>query len=143
MAGAGVRWPLSQERTNPSFLGVELLAGTGSDESVHMVSTARANLSFGVGSRMRLGVSVGALYVGLEPTEGPLKNIDRFTTLVGIQTGFVSRLGLLQKLLSRTAMIPTRSGRWWASGDWRPVDPGVGRRPREVTAFRHAIRHPS
>ena len=88
MAGAGIRWPLSAEKINPSFIGVELLAGTSSDESVRMMSTACASLSFGLGLRMRLGASLGALYLGLDPTEGPLKKFDNFTTLVGIQAGY-------------------------------------------------------
>jgi len=88
MAGASVRWEFGREPANPSFLGLDLLAGTASDDQVDLLSTARANLSFGVGPRARLGVSLGALYVDLDPTEGPAADLDRFTTLMGLQAGY-------------------------------------------------------
>lgn len=88
MAGAGVRWPFGRSTFNPSFFGLELLAGTSGDEDVKLMSAARANVSFGVGARTRLGLSLGALYLGLDAGDGLIKDIDNFTTLAGIETGY-------------------------------------------------------
>ena len=88
LAGAGVRWAFFEAQENPSYLGLELLAGTASDSQVHLMSAARATLSFGLGARVRLGASLGALYMGLEPAEGLLKDANNFSTLMGVQAGY-------------------------------------------------------
>lgn len=87
MAGAGVRWRLDSRVDNPSCFGLELLAGTASDEQVDLMSEARATLTFGLGSRMRLGVSLGALYLGLKAKDGLLGDVNDFSTLLGLHSG--------------------------------------------------------
>jgi hypothetical protein len=52
-----------------------------------VMSVARANLSLGIGSRGRLGFTVGSMFLGLDPAEGILKQRNNFTTLLGIETG--------------------------------------------------------
>jgi len=88
MAGASVRWPFGRSEMNPSFFGLELLAGTAEDEDVNLMSAARANLSFGIGAGTRLGFSLGALYLDLDPADGILGHIDKYTALVGVEAGF-------------------------------------------------------
>ncbi len=87
MAGAGVRWIFGEAPENPSHVGFELLAGTAWDDQVDVMSVARANLSLGIGSRGRLGFTVGSMFLGLDPAEGILKQRNNFTTLLGIETG--------------------------------------------------------
>ena len=87
MAGVGVRWIFGETPKNPSHFGMELLAGTAWDEQVDVMSVARANLSLGIGSRGRLGFTVGSMFLGLDPTEGILENRSNFTTILGIETG--------------------------------------------------------
>jgi hypothetical protein len=88
MGGVGIRWGIGGAPVNPAYFGMELLAGGSSADNVDLMSTARMELSFGVGSRMRVGFSLGALYLGLNPTEGILKDYDQFSTLLGVQSGF-------------------------------------------------------
>lgn len=87
MAGVGVRWIFGETPENPSHVGMELLAGTAWDDQVDVMSVARANLSLGIGSRGRLGFTVGSMFLGLDPTEGILENRSNFTTILGIETG--------------------------------------------------------
>jgi hypothetical protein len=88
MAGAGIRWPFGIMDSNPSFFGMEFLAGTADDDNVDLISVARANVDFGIGSRVRLGFSLGALYMGLTAKEGLIENANNYSTLIGVQTGY-------------------------------------------------------
>ncbi len=86
MAGAGVQWLFGTPR-NPSSLGFELMAGVADDRDVDVVSVARVNLGFGLGTHGRLGFSVGALLVGLDPEDGLLEHHNQFIPLIGLETG--------------------------------------------------------
>jgi len=87
MGGAGVRWPLGSATVNASFLGVELLAGKVWDSDVDLLSVARATLSLGLREHLRLGFSLGALYLGLDADDAIIEDADNFTTLLGIEAG--------------------------------------------------------
>jgi hypothetical protein len=76
-----------EQQANPSWLGMEILAGSASDPGVKLMSVARATLNFGIGSRGRLGFTAGAMSLGLEADEGILTNRNHFSTLLGIETG--------------------------------------------------------
>lgn len=86
MAGAGIQWLFGRPQ-NPSSLGFELMAGVADDRDVDIVSVARANLGFGISTHGRLGLSVGALLVGLDPEDGLLENHNQFIPLIGLETG--------------------------------------------------------
>ena len=86
LAGAGVRW-MFDDRVNPSWIGMELLAGTATDKTVKLMSVARATLNLAIGSRGRLGLTVGAMSLGLDIDEGILQNRNQFATLLGLETG--------------------------------------------------------
>lgn len=87
MAGTGVNW-LFGKTDNPSLFGLELLAGTADDPDVKLMSVARANLNFGLGTYGRFGVSLGSLLIGLEAGDGLLKDHNLFVPLLGFETGF-------------------------------------------------------
>lgn len=87
MGGAGVRWPLGSSASNASFFGMELLAGKIWDVDVDLMSVARATLSLGLREHLRLGFSLGALYLGLDAEDALVEHIDNFTTLVGVEAG--------------------------------------------------------
>ncbi|HAS84082.1 MAG TPA: hypothetical protein DCS43_15730 [Verrucomicrobia bacterium] len=87
MAGAGIQWLFDDPR-NPSGFGLELLAGVADDPDVEILSIARATLGFGIGSHGRLGLSVGALLVGLDPEDGLLEYPKQFIPMIGLETGF-------------------------------------------------------
>jgi hypothetical protein len=86
MAGAGVQWQFGDTQ-NPSGLGLELLAGVADDPGVDLLSVARAHLGLGIGAYGRLGLSIGALMVGLEPEEGFVGNHHQFIPILGFETG--------------------------------------------------------
>ncbi len=86
MAGAGLQW-LFGERLNPSSFGIELLAGVADDRDVDILSVARANLDFGIGSHGRFGLSFGSLLVGLAPEEGLIGKHNQFIPILGLETG--------------------------------------------------------
>jgi len=86
MAGTAVRWQLD-DAVNPSCFGIELLAGTASAQQVGLISEARATLTFGIGNRARLGLSLGALYLGLKATDGLLTDAHDFSILLGVHSG--------------------------------------------------------
>jgi len=87
MAGAGIQWLFDDPR-NPSSFGMELLAGVADDPDVDILSIARATLSFGIGSHGRMGLSVGALMLGLDADDSLLENHRQFVPLLGLETGF-------------------------------------------------------
>jgi hypothetical protein len=87
MAGAGIQWVFGDPR-NPSSVGFELLAGAADVPDVDLLSVARANLGFGLGSHGRLGLSIGSLLIGLEPEEGFVGNNNQFIPILGLETGF-------------------------------------------------------
>ncbi len=86
MAGAGVQWLFGSPR-NPSGFGFELMAGVADDRDVDIISVARTNLGFGIGSHGRLGFTFGALLVGLDPEDGLLEHHNQFIPLIGLETG--------------------------------------------------------
>jgi len=87
LGGAGVRWPLGSAVQNASFFGIELLAGKVWDANVNLMSVARSTLSLGLGEHLRLGFSLGALYLGLDAEDGLVKHADNFTTMLGLEAG--------------------------------------------------------
>jgi len=87
MGGAGVRWPFGSSTSNASFFGIELLAGTIWDADVDLMSVARTTLSLGLREHLRLGFSLGALYLGLDAEDALVEDIDNFTTLLGVEAG--------------------------------------------------------
>lgn len=85
MAGPHIR--LNVEGKKPFFVYLELLGGSGSHKSVDTLALGRAgfNMVFG---QVSLGLSTGAIYVGLKETEGIVQNVDNYETISGFEIGY-------------------------------------------------------
>ena len=85
MAGPAIRWAGRDE--NPAYFFMELLGGTTEHEQVDVMSVARMGFNVGIGSVLRFGGHVGAMYLGLELDEGLIREDDNYSTIIGGEFG--------------------------------------------------------
>lgn len=86
MVGPLLRWGLSHGR-NPSYLQMELLAGSTENREMGLIAAAKLGLNFGIGDRVRLGISYGALNMNLHE-QGIILERSQSYTLWGVDMGF-------------------------------------------------------
>lgn len=82
LLGPTVHWALSKG-DNPLALDVELLTGYSTANHVGLMSRAMGGLSWGLGSRWRLGVQLGSTYAKIRESEGPLTTKSDFNLTIG------------------------------------------------------------
>lgn len=82
LLGPTVHWELG-EGDNPLAFDVELLTGYSTANRVGLMSRAMGGLSWGLGSRWRLGVQLGSTYAKIRESEGPLTTKSDFNLTVG------------------------------------------------------------
>ena len=87
MIGPALRWYDSTNNGEPWYLSAELLGGSANQHQVGAVSAARLGLNFPVGARIRMGVSLGALYTALSNAEGALAKYDNYYYVLGFELG--------------------------------------------------------
>ena len=82
LLGPTVHWALGKG-ANPVAFDVELLTGYSTANRVGLMSRAMGGLSWGLGSRWRVGVQLGSTYAKVRETEGPLTTKSDFNLTVG------------------------------------------------------------
>lgn len=90
MAGPAIRLLFydREKSPNPSYLLLELLAGTSEHEEAGLLSLARIGLNWRVKKHLRIGLNIGALYFDLKETESIIKKEDNFRFMGGIGFGY-------------------------------------------------------
>ena len=86
MVGPLLRWGLSGG-SNPSYLQMELLAGSTENKEMGVIAAAKLGVNFGLGDRLRLGISYGAMNINLHE-QGIILDRSQFYTLWGVDMGF-------------------------------------------------------
>lgn len=84
MAGLHVRLSTKPEK---GFYYLELLSGKSSHESVNTLSVGRIGGNFFFG-QVGLGLNLGALYMGLNDTDGIIQNVDNYEYIVGYEVRY-------------------------------------------------------
>lgn len=87
MVGPALRWYDTANNGEPWYLSAELLGGNANNRQIGIVSAARLGLNFPVATRLRMGVSVGALYTALHNVEGAITKYNNFYYLLGFEMG--------------------------------------------------------
>jgi hypothetical protein len=90
MAGPAIRFLFYDDRRspNPSYLYLELLAGTSEHEEAGLLSVARMGVNWRMTKYLRLGIHVGSLYFDLKESEGIITEEDNFRLMGGMEFGF-------------------------------------------------------
>jgi hypothetical protein len=86
MVGPLLRWGLSSG-ANPSYLQMELLAGSTENKEMGVIATAKVGFNFGLTDRLRLGLSYGAMNINLHE-QGIILDRSQFYTLWGLDMGY-------------------------------------------------------
>jgi hypothetical protein len=86
MVGPLLRWGLSSGN-NPSYLQMELLAGSTENKEMGVIATAKIGFNFGLTERLRLGLSYGAMNINLHE-QGIILDRSQFYTLWGVDMGY-------------------------------------------------------
>lgn len=82
LLGPTVQWAVGKG-PNPTTLDAEILTGYSTANRVGLMSRATGGLSWGLGSRGRLGLQLGSTYAKIRETEGPLTTKSNFNFTVG------------------------------------------------------------
>lgn len=83
MAGPHVRF----ENGKRAYFYLELLGGRSSHESVDTLAVGRFGIN-AIFGQVTAGVSMGALYMGLEDAEGIVQDVDNYETTTGVEIGY-------------------------------------------------------
>ena len=86
LIGPAVRWMFGPGE-DEGYAYAEVLAGTTEHRESKLLSVARCGVNWSIGSRMRLGLSVGSMYMDLDASEGVVQEGDNFALLLGGNAG--------------------------------------------------------
>jgi len=87
LIGPAIRWLMNEER-NPDFPYVELLAGTAEEGDIGVLSVARAGYNWGVNDHLRMGLSIGSVYLNLDADGSLIQDDERFSVVYGAELAF-------------------------------------------------------
>ena len=88
MLGATARLLLSNHQYNSNYLYMDLLGGKTNHGETDTIGAARMGFSFGFHDHLRLGVSYGAQYIGLNPNQGFVNNSGQYWYTLGVELGW-------------------------------------------------------
>lgn len=87
LLGATARLHLSDKLVNASYLYLEFMGGQTDHGSTDTIGMARLGASFGINNHLRLGASIGSVYLGLDEDQGFANNGDNYWTTLGFEIG--------------------------------------------------------
>jgi hypothetical protein len=87
MVGASARLHLTDKLVNASYLFLDFMGGKTSQGSADTIGMARLGASFGINNNTRLGVNIGAHYIGLKENQGFVNHGDNYWTTLGFEMG--------------------------------------------------------
>lgn len=88
MLGATARLLLSYNRLNSNYLYMDFLGGKTVRSETDTIGAARMGFSFGINDHVRLGVSYGAQYIGLNSNQGFVHNSGQYWHTFGVEFGW-------------------------------------------------------
>jgi len=87
MLGATARLHLSNSLVNASYLYLDFMGGKTNHSETDTIGAARFGASFGINNHLRLGISLGAQYIGLNNNQGFVSNSDKYWYTYGVEMG--------------------------------------------------------
>lgn len=86
LMGPTIRWHFDST-LNATYYYIDLLAGSTEHKEVGVMSIARTGYNFGIFDNLRLGISIGSMYLNLKESEGLIRNDNDFNMIGSVETG--------------------------------------------------------